>query len=1007
MEVRDAVLILQVNMQNGLLNHGESPFASNIERETLEQRRPSTGRDNTPLRATDTSAPTSPRLSTNSMSGTTLPDTRHSSCQQRLSNARKTLAAVPKISNNISPIFSKRAPTLRRRSKEKEELVVLSDKTQIGGWLRERAKTERDNKRLWRNVAERFDKLPSTLPHDGAALWLYHTLVTFQTHYSGIHDWNAQRFSENLHNLALKLDEVAPSIKQLGLTGAQFLSLHASDLSNSFQLSPEVLKEVLFLIEKIKAGGGGGKGGLVPCETQISTLLGQHAVAKAESDSNEIRGQHKLDVLSGVIHGALERLPRISAVQANRSVVFKYCKLPHIMVATTSCLRRDPSATAALIDDKFPIGATLRLPYFTSCAADLDLLQYLSHYQKCVGNSHLSEGTNLIVRYVPASAAANPMAKRGGAQSALRVYHLRAPEGETHEATPDTDKASSTGHLTHRATTKLEAADGFEGVVVCIEPFEDEVSNVIDVGVSKYSSQKQAKIEEGERLQMLEERRLLPFQAESKNINNGTATMTQKLQALGGAENTLSEIIVPADTPFRVTFSCFLPCVGNALCIAVEQPGAQPTTFTPLSDLAKAFISIENIISTQLKCNSTEEARRIPTKVLQNCKNGVFTANQIIKDEARSFLLIGELEARLLQRYEMSQWVLSWMTFSAGFALLESHEEMGKVMIEQEYADLWALFVQYKQIICMKRLSEAKASWLMMQLENPVVAEITACAIALSSHKKAKCVALTTCAHADAPHHQLMKKRGKKHLVFYIFLLYLHAAFHLPRHCEFLQQFSLPDATTVTHLHVQDEAVTLAYISLWNSLGSVSPSSPIEFSHSLLEAFLRAHRGPTITLQVLTAVAKVAAAIKAGLIQQQPSMQSWVVRRALEHVGERQILKRAVAITCVMAEAPSLLTKNFVYQQGSGKLVLVVVDAVGWNDVVLLRQALGALVRMLSSLEVSWRAGVVEEGRSIVHRVVEEGTQLWETAMRRSKQKKEWVKARSLASRAEWLLNRV
>ena len=954
------------------------------------------------------------------------------------------------------------------------------DKARMAEWLRDRGRNDRVNKRLWRSVAERFERLPADSSLDACALWLYRSIATYQSHYTCIDEWAPARLKGNMHNLSLKVDDMAPCLKQAGLTGAQFLALTADELGRPpFSLPPEARKEVLFLVGKLKAGGGGGKGGLVPCEAQVARVLAAQAqrrkdatgwgssavVAAAAAGSaagceeggcgggGGVGCDDTLQFLEGALAGAVGGLPRVTAEYSAGRRVYKYS--------------RCTESADALCGGRLAAGATLSWPYHTSAGVCPELLHYLAHYQKLAGAACPAPGTDVTVLLVPLVDPLNPASKRriaspagsedGPPESRLRVVAAPAPattaaaEGgrggaSGGGASADDLMATGTDLAFYRRRSSTPAAD--EGGSGGDE--DDDESSGFDLppgcgalmpppapAVAAATSVEDLDLEGGGD----GNGDLARFQSGSADVNNGTATASQKLQRLAeGSGDPFSEVVVPPHTVFSVACSCATPDGRAALAVAVEElaePLRTATAHAPARALREALGAVVDAAARatappprRRRCRAAAAAAvaaappplrhlgwsveevwlangGVAAALLQEAARAAEGCRRLVSEEESGFVLLEEVESRFRHVRVARAWLGSWFVLSAGVALLEAQEAAGRAGLAQLREARMALFEQHKEVLAAKRVPEAKACWLMQQLEDPEVAAVAALVIGVCSHRRTKCLALATCALRDTLHYQLLRMKASKNVVFYTFMFAVHVHHYLGRHCEFLQQFSLQDATAACQLHVDDASVAQAYLTLWGRLGRVTPSCPLAFSHNLLEKIMEAHRSRDITCQVLGAVAVVTKELKGAVSTSQPNLQAWVVRRALENLDNHRVLRQAVAITCNMAETTNELTKCYLYQQGAGKLVLAVISAVGWSDVALLRRALGALVRMLSSLEVAWRTAVTDAGVPVLARVLADGAKAWPGAMKHARNKKDWVKARSLALRAQVLLGRV
>eukprot|EP00756_Hemistasia_phaeocysticola_P051581 Hpha_TRINITY_DN26756_c0_g1::TRINITY_DN26756_c0_g1_i1::g.138806::m.138806 len=105
------------------------------------------------------------------------------------------------------------------------------------------------------------------------ALWLLRSLVHFRPEFNDVASWDAPLLQRRLPTLSSELDEKAPTLKHLGLTGHQLLNLTMAEMGEyPFRLPFEVKKLVMGLQSEVTAHGA-LKGEPRPLPTQMCSLL--------------------------------------------------------------------------------------------------------------------------------------------------------------------------------------------------------------------------------------------------------------------------------------------------------------------------------------------------------------------------------------------------------------------------------------------------------------------------------------------------------------------------------------------------------------------------------------------------------------------------------------------------------------------------------------------------------------------------------------------------------------
>ena len=355
----------------------------------------------------------------------------------------------------------------------------------------------------------------------------------------------------------------------------------------------------------------------------------------------------------------------------------------------------------------------------------------------------------------------------------------------------------------------------------------------------------------------------------------------------------------------------------------------------------------------------------------------------------------------------VTSWLSSQYILMTSIHSLCCREEKIRTHSEGTQIQLWELRCKLKDVLTSPRLSTSQATWIHQRVEELWSQEFACVMLGILSCDSQKCLQLERNPLSEIPLCWMLKRKANLTVAFYCLMFLSNTLHHVGKCCELLQKFSLEDATAVCELHIEKQAIVLAYLHLWYSLGTCNATSPLSFSHGVLVGALEYHSEPSIVVKVLGALERVSRATKGYLCETHPHLVSWVVQQSLGSVTHRPLLMKSISIVSNLATIKSTRTKEFIYQQGAGKLLFVVISAVQWDDVKLLRQSLQALVCLISALDVAWHAVISDKGLPIIASLLKSGEAKWPKAMKHSRTKAEWVKARSLVFRTQYLLQRV
>eukprot|EP01063_Lacrimia_lanifica_P007710 TRINITY_DN14968_c0_g1_i1.p1 TRINITY_DN14968_c0_g1~~TRINITY_DN14968_c0_g1_i1.p1 ORF type:complete len:973 (+),score=222.15 TRINITY_DN14968_c0_g1_i1:68-2986(+) len=899
---------------------------------------------------------------------------------------------------------------------------ALDESRSVLLWLRGMSKGGAQ-KRLWRPLVEKMERIDCKLSQEDAAFWLYRSVVQYTPQYERVHTWTSVQLKENFNNIAQKLDEKYGLMKQLGLTGDAFLRLTTTDLAG-YPLAitcPQDQRDVLLALDRIKLDKGNVKGAAVMCEEQFAHLQSETSVLDGTTPNPQ--AQAVRTVLRHLLR-ALDDLPPVP----HTALVFKTMK---VRGCEADIGRRN--------EDNFAPGMVLSWPVITSGTCDIDVVTYLNHYEANVNGDYLSRGANFTVALVPLAP------KQIGGWG------------------PDEDAQSHSPRSSMHSPRHSSPDDNEEEDPLLVKPWH--IGSLLVQRVAsgrRRSSVRRSFRYAGDRTPSRHSRDRRPtppltadvdacdiesvFTSESEwdvdddILPSAMRDASQRHSTIPDLAHAVSEVLIPPEVEFQVHLNCYIPMANAVLVVAEElDPTIAAATASLLNPAHPALGALEHFVQNNLSQLHFTASRKRSLRVLssesagtslsspvglrkrysvaqldlrckkQACSDAMTHIAQLVKAEDMCHEVSLALMNRMKHRQTVMTWMESWHSFLCSLHLLEAMEVHARTELAQAYQGFREMAFALKDMVVAKRISEAKSCWIIQKLEDSEYSDLAATVIGIVSYQKQKANVLASSQLKGVPHHQIMRRRHHSATVLYILTLVLNVLKFAGRQAEFIQQFSMPDATQVCQIHAENEHVALVYLDIWNELGTGSEAASMMFTHDLLEQLLRHHSSTEVTMRVLSAFVKISKKLRGALAIQQPNLASWVVRRALEHVRHRALLKNAITITANIVVTPSSLTKDLIYRQGAGKLCLTVIEAVGLADVTLLRIALEAFVRMLSSLEVSWQAVTSDRGQAVIGAIVSQGNELWPevTACDALQQKSEWVKVRSLAFRAQSLLSRI
>ncbi|KAJ9458317.1 hypothetical protein DIPPA_13665 [Diplonema papillatum] len=448
------------------------------------------------------------------------------------------------------------------------------------------------------------------------------------------------------------------------------------------------------------------------------------------------------------------------------------------------------------------------------------------------------------------------------------------------------------------------------------------------------------------------------------------------------AAQAVREVLLAPEAQFQIVFHASVPVMRSRLVVARE--------------LCPVFAALGEL------CGGPPQPR-LQQEVIAECAAKV---RETVVTERYYRATACELMRRVAHLDLCLCWLEGQYATAAEMLYLAQCEQAERSRVEAEYDEIARLADDLKCVAVRPQLSAAKANWLVQGLDDDRYVEVVSVVIAFVSCDRARCVRMCGCAGRGLIHGHLMKRRDHPSVVYHLLQAVSNAVARVGKHSEFVQHFSLPNATAVVARHAASDSIALTYLSLWEQLYAPAKVPAMGFTFGLLVDFLSRHTDPTVVRSTLRALVKVARHEKGNLVVQQPTVISWVVRRGLENITSSRLVKYAVHIVGLTSETLNPQLKDYIYQQGCGKFVLTVIEAVRWSDVVLLRQSLDAFVRLVASLEVAWRAITADGALDVINSLVASGQAHWQRA-ELSKRKADWVKARSLLFRAQSLLQRV
>eukprot|EP00755_Sulcionema_specki_P003653 Sspe_Gene.28152::Locus_12581_Transcript_2_3_Confidence_0.429_Length_3321::g.28152::m.28152 len=444
-----------------------------------------------------------------------------------------------------------------------------------------------------------------------------------------------------------------------------------------------------------------------------------------------------------------------------------------------------------------------------------------------------------------------------------------------------------------------------------------------------------------------------------------------------------SEVLIPPTAHFQVIDTVQCHRTNSHLVIAQEvvnygiysDPNPFPPSMAASQAAYKSLVSRGYTAALKERCLTADVERRFlqMNTVGEEWYNGCVA---LVRREQQCRVMIEEGARAMFHRSLAVGWLFSHYRHTLQVAYLEEEEKASRTEAEQDYQLMFVLIPHLQGVINCKKLTEAKANWLVQQLQVESSAELSAVSCGVLCLDPKKRDVLATCSGSLGLLSAFSRWRHKAVVVFYIMLMLLEIARHCGTSNTIFKQFSLYEATGICIEHKKDPSVALVFIQLWEevrgsfSFSPVKPSGVLKHTVDAFVELLKVHTESDVVYSCLRALRKVTEG-KHGTFSttdMHPEVVSWSVRRSLENIGNHHILRNGVQVITHLSAVHNPGDKEFVYTQGGGTFVLMVLETVPWisRTLDIIRAALQGLVHMVTSLDIAWKVVVMDKGRGIV-----------------------------------------